>query len=97
MRLPHHHEMRPDSPALHAEQFHVPHQTCKELDLLDGTPESTQEHCHKSRRTLMSPQEREIAPRTPNQVKMKADSPALAPEPSCIPHHKRKVSWLYLG
>ena len=67
MQLPPHHEMRPDSPALHAVQFHVPHQTRMDLDLLDGTPESPQEHCHKSRMTLMSPQECEIARCTPNQ------------------------------
>ena len=30
MRLPPHREMRPDSPALGAEQFRVPNQTCKE-------------------------------------------------------------------
>ena len=30
IRLALRHEKRPDSPALHAEQVHVPHQTCKE-------------------------------------------------------------------
>ena len=86
-------QISPDSIALHAEQFHVPCQTRKELDLLDGTSESLQDDCHNSRRTLMSPQERKITPCTLNQLKMKADSPALAPEPSRIPHPpKRKVS-----
>ena len=52
----------------------------RRLDLLDGTPESPQEHCHKSRRTLMSLQKCEIAWGTPNQIRMKPDSPALAPD-----------------
>ena len=30
MRLPHRHEMRPDSPSLHAEQLRIPNQTHKE-------------------------------------------------------------------
>ena len=30
MRLPHRHEMRPDSPALCSEQLRFPNQTCKE-------------------------------------------------------------------
>ena len=41
------------------------------LDLLLGTPESPQGHCHKSRRTLMSLQEREITRCTIYQIKMK--------------------------
>ena len=55
--------------------------------MLDGTPESTQEHCHKSRRTLMSLQKCKIAWWTPNQLEMKAESPAWDPEQSCVPHH----------
>ena len=57
-------EMRPDSPALGAEQFHVPNQRephVRSLNLLDGTLQSPREHPHMSRRTLMSPQECEIA------------------------------------
>ena len=46
------------------------------LDLLHGTPESPQEHPHKYRRTLMSPQEREIARCTANQLEMTPNSPA---------------------
>ena len=47
MRLPPHREMRPDSTALHAEQFRVPHKKPeRSLDFLDGTPECAQEHCH---------------------------------------------------
>ena len=59
----------------------------RNLDLLDGTSESPQEHFHMSRRTLMSLQEHEIAQCTPNQLEMKSDSLALAPEPACIPHY----------
>ena len=64
----------------------------RSLDLLDGTPGSPKEHCHKARGTLMSPQECEIARCTPNQLEMKRDSPALAPEPSRVPHLTRQ--WL---
>ena len=86
MRFPPRCEMRPDSPALNAEQFRAPYQTCKEPLFVDGTPESPQEYCHKSTRTLMSLQECEIVQCTPNQLEMKPDSPALAPEPSRVPH-----------
>ena len=47
------------------------------VDLLDGIPESPQEHCHKTRRTLMSPQERKIAQCTPNQLEMRPISPSI--------------------
>ena len=63
----------------------------RSLDWLDGTPENPKEHCHKSRRTLMSLQQCEIAQCTPNLFDMKPDSPALAPEPCHIPHHIQKV------
>ena len=42
-------EMWLDSPALHAEQSRIPNKTRKEPRFLDGTPESPQEHCHKTR------------------------------------------------
>ena len=58
----------------------------RNIDLLDGSPESPQEHCHKSTSTLMSTQECEIAWCAPNQIEMKANSPALALEPSRIPN-----------
>ena len=58
--------------------FPIKHVT--NLDLLDGTPESPQEHPQKSRRTLMSPEECEIAWGSPNQLEMMLDSPALAAE-----------------
>ena len=63
--------MRPDSHVLCAENsvFHI--KQVRSLDLLDGTPESPQEHWHMSSGTLMSLQESEIARCTPNQVKMK--------------------------
>ena len=97
MRLPPSREMRSDSPALHAEQFRVPNQQVRSLDLLDGTPESPQEHCHKSTRTLMSSQECKIAQCTPNQLKMKINSPELPPEPSHVSHHTRQLALLPLG
>ena len=84
--------MRTDSPALHAEQFLVSNQTGKSLDLLDGTTESPPEIPHKSRRTLMSLQECEIARGSPNQLKIKPNSPALAPEKFPVPHHTRQVA-----
>ena len=61
-------------------------------ELLDGTPESLQEHSHKSRRKLMSPQEWKIALFTTNQIEMKPDSPALAPDQSRVPHHTLLVA-----
>ena len=73
--------MRPDYPEWRAEKFHVPHHERNEPDLLDGTPESPQEHCHKTRRTLMSWKEWEIARCTTNQHEMKPKSLALTPEP----------------
>ena len=80
-------EMRPDS--LHCVQINskFPIKHVRSLDLLDGTPVSTQEHCHKSRKTLMSLQKCEIARCNPNQLEKKCDSHALGPEPSRIPHH----------
>ena len=69
----------------------------RRLDFLDGTPESPQEHCHKSRGTLKSPQQHKRALCTTNQLKMRPDSPALAPEPSHVPHQTRQVAWLPLG
>ena len=43
------------------------------LDLLDGTPESPEEHCHKARGTLRSPLKHEIASCTPNQLQTAPD------------------------
>ena len=60
--------------------------------MLDGTQESPQQHCHKSRRTLMSPQEYEIARCNPNQLEIMPDTPALDPEQSAVPHHTQQVA-----
>ena len=69
----------------------LPIKHVRSLDLLGGTPESPQEHPHISRRTLMSPQQCEIAQCSPNQLEMMLDSPALALEHSPVPiiHDKR--------
>ena len=72
--------------------YMLPIKRIRSLDLLDGTPQSPQDHCHKSRRALRSTQEHEIAWCNLNELKMKPDSSALAPEPSNIPHHTRQVA-----
>ena len=51
----------------------------RSLDFLDWTPESPQQHSHKMRRTLLSPQECKIARCTQNQIEMRPISLALAP------------------
>ena len=66
------------------------------LDLLDGTTESPPEIPLKSRRKLMSLQECEIAQGSPNQLEIRPDSPALAPEQFPVPHHTRQVAGLPL-
>ena len=92
MRLPPRREMTPDSPALRAEQLVAPIKHVRSLDLLHGTTERPQEHCHKSRRTLMLPLEHEICRFPSNQLEMKPDSPAFPPETSRIPNHTRQVA-----
>ena len=84
--------MRPDYPALRAEQFLLPNKQVRSLDLLEGSTESRPEIPHKSRRTLMSPQECEISRVSPNQLQIKPNSPALAPEQFPVPHHTRQVA-----
>ena len=84
--------MKPDSHALHAEQFLVPNQTSKEPDLLDGTIESLPDIPHKSGITLMSPQECEIARGSANQLEFKPDYPALPREQFPLPHHTQQVA-----
>ena len=69
----------------------------RRLDLLDGTTESPPEIPHKSRRTLMSPQECEIAWCSPNQIEITNKSPALTSEQCPIPHHTGQLVWLRLG
>ena len=88
--------MRPDSPALCAEQCLVPKQV-RSLGLLDGTTESPPEIPHQSRRTLMSPQECEKARCSPNQIEMTTNSPALASDQCPVPHHTGQLTWLPLG
>ena len=74
-----------------------PNKQVRILDLLDGSTESTPEIPHKTRRTLMSPQECEISQGRPNKLLIKHNSPALAPEQFPVPHHTRQVAWLPLG
>ena len=64
----------------------------RSLDLLDGTTESHPKITHKSRRTLMSPLEGEIARCSPNHLDMTTDSPAFASEQSPIPRHTGQVA-----
>ena len=69
----------------------------RSLDLLDGTTESPPEIPHKSRWTLMSPQECQIARCSPFKLEMMTYSPALASEQCPIPHHTGQLAWLPLG
>ena len=62
--------------------------------MIDGTKESPPEVPNKSRRTLMSPQECQIARCSPNQVEMTTDPPALASEQCPIPDHTGCLAWL---
>ena len=91
-RIPPRREMKPDSLELGAESFGAPNQTRRNLNLLDGTLESTPEHRHMSRGTLMPPQECEITRCSPNQLEILPDFPAVAPEQFTIPHHTRQVA-----
>ena len=79
MRHPPRREMWLDSPALRAEQSRFPIKHVRSLDFLDGTPESPEDHGHKTRATLLSPQGCKIAQCTPRQLEMKPISPSLAP------------------
>ena len=67
------------------------------LDLLDGTTESPPEVPHKSRRTLMSPQECEIAWCSQNQIEMTTNFPVLASEQCPVHHHTAQLAGLPLG
>ena len=69
----------------------------RSLDFLDGTKESPTEVPHKSRRTLMSPQECQVARCSPNQLEMMTNSPALASENCPNPHHTGQMAWLPLS
>ena len=65
--------------------------------MLDRTKESPLEVPNKSRRTLMSPQECQIARCSPNQLEMTTNSPALASEQRPIPDHTGRLAWLPFG
>ena len=65
--------------------------------MLDGTKESPPEFPNKSRRTLMSPQECQIARCNTNQLEMMTNPPALASEQCPIPDHTGRLAWLPLG
>ena len=97
MRIPPQQEIRPNSATLLAQQFHVPIIYISILDLLDGAPDSPQDHPHKSRMTLMSPEEWEIVRCNPHQLEMMPDSLVLDLEQSPIPHHTRQVACFTLG
>ena len=62
------------------------------LDLLDGTKESPPEVPKKSRRTLISPQECQIARCSPNQLEMTTKSPALSSENCPSPDHTGRLA-----
>ena len=83
----------------HCEQRNAffPIKQVRSLDLLGETAESPPEVPHKSRRTLMSPQECEIARCSPNQIEMTTNSNALASEQCSIPHLTGQLAWLPLG
>ena len=75
--------------------FPIQHE--KNLDLLDGTPESLQDQPHKSRVTVMSPKECEIVRCNPKQFEMTPESPVLDLVQSPVPHSTRHVACLTLG
>ena len=65
--------------------------------MLDGTKESPPEVPNKSRRTLMSLQECQIAWCSPNQLEMTNNPAALASAQCPIPDNTGRLSWLPLG
>ena len=69
----------------------------RSFDLLEEARESYPEIPHKSRRTLMSPQECEIAWCRTNQLEMTTNSSALAPEQCPILHHTGQLAWIPFG
>ena len=75
--------------------FPIQHE--RSLDLLDGSPERTQEQPHMYRMTLMSPKECEIVRCNQNQFEMTRDSPVLDLVQSPVPHPTRQVACLTLG
>ena len=69
----------------------------KSLYLLDGTRERFPEVPHSSRRTLMSPQECQLARCSTHQLEMTTTPPALASEHCPIPDPTGRLAWLPLG
>ena len=69
----------------------------RSLDLLVGTLDRPPVHPHTSRRTLMSPDECEIALCSPNHLEMTTNSPALASEQCSFPYHTGQLAWLNLA
>ena len=65
--------------------------------MLDGTKKSPPEVPNKSRRTLISPKECQIARCSTNQIEMTTNPPALASQQCPIPDHTGRLSWLPLG
>ena len=65
--------------------------------MLDGTKKSPPEVPNKSRRTLMSQQECQIARCSPNQLEMMTNSPALDSEQCPIQDHTGRLARLPLG
>ena len=65
--------------------------------MLDGTKESPPEVPNKSRRTLMSPQECQIARCSPNHLELTTNPPALASEECPIPDDTGRLASLPLG
>ena len=64
--------------------------------MLDGTKESAPEVPIMYRRTLISPQECQIARCSPNQLEMTTNCPALSSENCPIPDHTGRVAFLPL-
>ena len=84
---------------MHCKQSNAlfPIKKVRSLDLLDGTTESPPEIPHRSRRTLMSPQECEIALCRTHHLEMMTNSPTFPSEQCPIPHHTEELVWHPLG
>ena len=77
--------------------FHIKHE--RRLDFLYGTPESPQEHHHKSRRTPRSLLQLKRTPCTPNHLEMRANSHSSIGEESYCSTHPESAAlshWLKL-
>ena len=93
MRLPPRHEMRPNSPALHAEQLRFPNQTHKDPRFAWLNSRESPTRLSQDEKNTDVTSERKIDWCTPNQLKMKHISPSLNPQHSFITHHIQQVSW----